>query len=679
MIMYLVGTLFGAMVSAYILAILSSLVLRSNYTLSIRAGLSFVFIASLSQLILSSIIVVTGISACLYGYFCIDSFSALFLIVIGLAGLSISLYGMEYMKIYRGLGGAWTYSLMVSLFLFSMAMLCISNNLLLFVFFWEIMTLTSIILIGWEYGKEYVARATKQYLYTMLLLNSFPLILGVSMLWASYGTLQLSSLEKMIDTHNLAWLLSIVMLYIAFTAKAGLYPLHFWLPDAHPAAPSNISSLLSGVMIKMGAYGLFGVMLRYLHPPIILYYLLLIQALLSIFWGSIKAISEDHAKRLLAYSSVSQIGYIMVPLSLSAISLGFNKALSALLLAAGLAYLFAHSIFKTLLFLTSGCYIYVYGSADLDNVANIGMVSKTAMISIIIGSLSLAGLPPLLGYIAKLSIYASILRGASPLYSIIAAIVIALSPLTLLYSVKYMAPALRLVEKKMIREKIGYPMTAGMLIPVVSLVLFGLYSIFGLFTDISWRYYSPVTSTAPIEAGLIHVISPYGYYLPLIVSASIALGLLLGYIDRGRDVVTSRIWTTGYIIPPNKHLLRPSYLYIEFSKLFKPAMGFSHEVYECLVWRIPSKIVYSGIASRITRFFGGLNGWFATKARGLAEKYSRIKEFKLDELAGSSVLAAVRMFGNMARLIIVSPIALFTTALLILSIIVLIILLFWWV
>ena len=678
MIMDLASTLFGIMASAYALAIIIPLALRNNYTLSIRAGLSFVFIASLSQLILSSMIMIRGSSACLYGYFCIDSFSALFLAIIGLAGLSISLYGMEYMELYKGLGGAWAYSLMVSLFLSSMAMLCISDNLLLFLFFWEVMTLTSIILIGWEYGKKQVVRATKQYLYTMLLLNSFPLILGVSMLWAGYGTLQLSSLEKIISTRSPAWLLSIIMFYIAFTAKAGLYPLHFWLPDAHPAAPSNISSLLSGVMIKMGVYGLFGVMLRYLHPPVILYYLLLVQALLSIFWGSIKAVGENHAKRLLAYSSVSQIGYILVPLSLSAITLGFDRVLSALLLAAGLAYLFAHSIFKTLLFLTSGCYIYVYGSAGLDDVANIGAVSRTAMISIVVGSLSLAGLPPLLGYIAKLSIYASILRGASPLYSVITAMVIALSPLTLLYSVKYMAPALRLVEKKVVRGKIGYPMRAGMLVPVVLLVVFGLYSIFGLFTSISMRFYG-VAGNASVEAGLIHIISPYGYYFPLIVFASIGLGLLLGYIDRGKDVVTSRVWTTGYIIPPDKHLIRPSHLYIEFSRIFEPLTGFSHEVYECLVWRIPSKIVYSGIASRITRFFGGLNTWFAAKARGLAEKYSGIREFKLDELAGSSVVAAVRVFGNMARLIIVSPIALFTIALLILSVIILVILLFWWV
>ncbi len=664
----------GASLIAYSLSIVVSLIVRKSYSASIRYGLALVSLASVLQLTAALIVLFSGLSLNFYNVFYIDRFNSIFIAMISLAGFTASLYGINYMEIYREIGGSSVFSMMLALFLSSMTMLCMARNLLLFVFFWEIMTLSSIILIGWEYNKRAVVRATKQYLYTMLLLNSLPLIIASAILWSSYGVTDFFKLKEIVSMSSpkLAWILSLSLLYIVFTSKAGLYPLHYWLPDAHPAAPSNISSLLSGVMIKMGVYGLFGIMFRFLSAPQVFYYVLIVQGLLSIFWGSIKAIGEDHAKRLLAYSSISQIGYIVVPLGLSILSYSISPILSTVLLAAGLAYMFAHSMFKTLLFLTSGCYLYLFNTADLNEIKGLGSTNKILLFSIIVGAFSLAGLPPLMGFLAKLSIYASTLLGGELVYGIIAFLLIALSPLTILYSVKYMIPAIRIGENSNAR-KIGGAMNLGMIITALALIVLGVYSILGVFLNAANVFYRSET-TMSTATGFYYSIPPYAYYFPLLIALSIASGIILAYIDRGHDVRIGGVWTTGYIIPQAYHRIRPRYIYQELTSIFKPLTVFSHEVYNCIVWRIPVGITNSGIANKITSFFDKLNEWNAQKIRNFAEKYSRLREFKLDELAGSSITALIKVFSYIARLIIVSPIALFTIAVLILSIIILVLL-----
>ncbi len=666
-LVYLVYMVFSLYVSGCIIPVF----LYRDQRLSIRVGLVFGSFASLLLVIVSMAVVLTSTRVYIDGVFEIDGFSAIFLAVIGLAGLSSSIYGLGYMDIYSEIGGGWLYSVLFNGFLLSMALLPMITDLLWFVFVWEIMTLTSIVLIGWDYNTKHVVYATKQYMYAMLILNSILLITSTALAWMHYGTTSLKDIQRLISYSDPVWMIILVSMYIAFTSKTGLFPLHFWLPDAHPAAPSNVSSLLSGVMIKMGVYGLVGILYRYLGLPTWLYYVLLVQGLLSIIWGSIKAIGENHAKRLLAYSSISQIGYITVPISLAFIIYPQNAVAGEILLASALLYLYAHSLFKTLLFLASGCYIYMCGTAQLDKVKGVAWIDKALFIGLLVGVFSIAALPPFMGFLAKITLYGATLLGNNLLYGVVAVLLIALSPLTLLYSLKLLVPAIHLRFDHTSIKRITASMRIGLLLPSILLVVLGVYVLYGGFLSVATGFLEGA-STGISEASLVQVLPPYIYYSPLLVLSVLLAGVLAGYMDSGRGIHVSSIWTTGYRIPLDRHRVRPGYLYSEFTRIFEPVTSLAHEIYYCIIYGIPSRLISTGIASGLTRFFGSLNKWLADGLVGLSKQVSRGREYKLDEAAGSAIVSIIRLVGNLARLFIVSPIGLFALALLFLSLIILI-------
>ena len=673
-------TLFYTVIVCYGLSMILPLLFIRNYKYGVRTGLVFTALASIMQIVLAVYVFLTNTAIVINDLISIDVFASYFLALVGLAGLATSIYGLEYMDLYVEIGGGWLYSIVFAAFLLSMTLLPMMKDLLLFVFFWEVMTLTSIVLIGWEYREGFVVRATKQYMFTMLLLNSIPLIMGTCILWNIYGTTNLGLLASYDVVKNPLGLLVVLLFYIAFTSKAGLFPLHYWLPDAHPAAPSNVSSLLSGVMIKMGVMGIIVILYKYLGLPTILSYLLLVQALLSIFWGSIKAVMEDHAKRLLAYSSISQIGYITAPIALAFIASRTDPLLASIMLGAGLSYMFIHSLFKTLLFLTSGCFLYVSGKIMLDEIRGMAWTSKTLVLSIIIAGFSLAGIPPLAGFMAKIMVYGSILLGKNIVHGLVVAILMSMAPLTLLYSIKYVSSTTSLSSKIELGKSIGTSMKIGMIIPALALIVLSIVSLNKFFTNLSSILLGiRVETIIPSLSDFFYlVINPYIFYGSLIVFAALIIAVIISYSDykNGKDIISKGVWTTGYIIPVNKHLIRPSYYYFEINKALSPLTGFFHEIYECLVWNIPSRIVRNGIARRIAEYFGRVNDWVWRKLCGFAEKYSRYEEYKLDEYAGSAIVSIIRLIGNIARMAVVSPIALFTIALFFLSIIMLLIILF---
>jgi multicomponent Na+:H+ antiporter subunit D len=187
-----------------------------------------------------------------------------------------------------------------------------------------------------------------------------------------------------------------LMFVVVFGNKAAIFPLHYWLPDVHPTAPSPISAMLSGVLIKVGAYGMLRVFFLIfidtldIFKPVIMY-----LALATIVVGAISAVAQTDVKRLLAYSSVSQIGYVFLGISFGSIY-GITAAL---------VYLVNHAIAKSMLFLTSGGIIHHAGTRDMRKMG--GMVDSAPLMSLmfLVGAMSIAGMPPLGGFIAKLSLF----------------------------------------------------------------------------------------------------------------------------------------------------------------------------------------------------------------------------------------------------------------------------------
>lgn len=275
----------------------------------------------------------------------------------------------------------------------------------LFVFF-EVLLLSSCGLVmalekGGVTKSSDKLEATFKYLI-LNMLGSFLMLIAVSALYATTGTLNMADisvkLSAMQAAGNLPWhVFAIGLLFIVvFGNKAAIFPLHYWLPDVHPTAPSPISAMLSGVLIKVGVYGMLRVFfyiftdLLGMFQPIII-----VLALFTIGIGAASAVAQTDVKRLLAYSSVSQIGYVFL-------GIGFGSAGA---IAASLVYLVNHAIAKSLLFLTSGGIIHHAGTRDMSKMGGMANSSPFMAAAFLIGSMSIAGLPPMGGFISKFSLF----------------------------------------------------------------------------------------------------------------------------------------------------------------------------------------------------------------------------------------------------------------------------------
>ena len=343
-------------------------------------------------------------------YLKLDPLAAFFLLpILFLSGLA-AIYGRAYMMAYRKkkpLGLSW---LFFNLLIASMAFVCLANNAILFLISWEVMALSSFFLVAFEYEKEEVRKSSwiylvASYLGTACLLPMF-LILG-----SQAGSLDFEGFAKSLSSGaaNICFILAL----IGFGTKAGIMPFHVWLPVAHPAAPSPVSAIMSGVMIKTGIYALVRTLTFLGTPPLEWGYLVLVIGIISGVLGVLFALAQHDLKRLLAYHSVENIGIIMIGIGVGMIGWSSGMpAVSALGFAGGLLHVVNHALFKGLLFLGAGSVFHSTHNLEIDQLG--GLIKKmpyTGM-SFLIGAVAISGLPPLNGFVSEFVIYMASFRGA---------------------------------------------------------------------------------------------------------------------------------------------------------------------------------------------------------------------------------------------------------------------------
>ncbi|GLI34650.1 proton-conducting transporter transmembrane domain-containing protein [Desulforhabdus amnigena] len=335
----------------------------------------------------------------------IDALSAFFLIPIFVLGALAAVYGRRYMTSYgnhKSLGAFWFfYNLLIA----GMVLVVVARNGILFLMVWEIMSLSSFFLVTFENEKESVRRAGWTYLTATHLGTAFLFILFL-MLGHQAGT-EILDFDRFTGTDissiaNIAFVLALV----GFGTKAGLVPFHVWLPEAHPAAPSHVSAVMSGAMIKTGIYGLLRIM-TLLGPPAPWWgWLLLGIGLISGILGVLFALAQHDMKRLLAYHSVENIGIITLGLGLGVLGISTDLPVLAVLgFGGGLLHVINHAFFKGLLFLGAGSVMHATGTGELDHLG--GLIKKMPWTSatFLVGSVAISGLPPLNGFVSEFLIY----------------------------------------------------------------------------------------------------------------------------------------------------------------------------------------------------------------------------------------------------------------------------------
>lgn len=337
----------------------------------------------------------------------IDNLSAFFILLISFLVFVVSIYSYGYMEHYANHRNIGIPGVLYNLFAFSMILVVITGNLFAFLVAWEIMSLVSYFLVVYESEKEDVQKAGIIYLVMTHIGTAF-ITAAFALIYKYTGQSQLDMIAygNIPDTIKS---LIFIMLLIGFGTKAGIIPLHIWLPYAHPAAPSNISALMSGVMIKTAIYGILRFIVVSAAPGEQWWgACVLIVGTVSAVLGVSYTLMEHNIKRLLAYCSIENIGIIFMCIGISMISASSgNSVLAAVALAAGLLHTFNHSVFKGLLFMGAGA---IYNSTGTKNIEKLGglikKMPKTAVF-FLIGSLSISAIPPFNGFVSEWLAYQS--------------------------------------------------------------------------------------------------------------------------------------------------------------------------------------------------------------------------------------------------------------------------------
>ena len=348
----------------------------------------------------------------------VDVLSAWFMLIINFGFLTGGFYGLFYMSAYKNQPKNLTLAAILFVLLYTaLVSLCAIQNSFVFIVVWEIMALSAFLSILFEHEKVATIKAAINYLIQSHVSIIF-LIIGFIWVAGQTGSYDFGAIHAYSLSHpGMLSMQLYLIFFIGFAIKAGFVPFHTWLPYAHPAAPSHISGIMSGVLIKIGIFGILRMLLLINVDYTSIGIFILVISLISGIYGVMLAILQHNLKKILAYSSVENIGIIGIGIGLGCIGLGTNNTvLCSLGFAGALLHALNHSLFKSLLFFTAGNVYQTTHSMDIEKMG--GLIKKMPQTAFLflIAALSISGLPPFNGFISEFILYSglfSLLHNAS--------------------------------------------------------------------------------------------------------------------------------------------------------------------------------------------------------------------------------------------------------------------------
>ena len=343
-----------------------------------------------------------------------DPLSALFALIVSVGAVAAVLYSRGYLAHYLGRKSpthiSLHYTALATMF-YAMLGVVTSEGGFSFLFFWELMTVASFLLILFDAERREVRRAALAYVI-MMHVGFALLLIGFVRLDSVCGSADFALLGEYFRTQPA---LPLFVVFLAgFGMKAGMFPMHVWLPEAHPAAPSHVSALMSGVMIKTGVYGILRVTAQIADLPTLRTagLILLVAGIVTGLWGVILAAAQNDVKRLLAYSSIENIGIVLIGLGIAALGKSSGNQLAAICgLSGALLHTLNHSLFKSLLFFGAGNILSQTHTTSLDALGGLGRHMPVTGLLFLAGTTAICALPPLNGFVSELLIYLGMLDG----------------------------------------------------------------------------------------------------------------------------------------------------------------------------------------------------------------------------------------------------------------------------
>ncbi len=369
----------------------------------------------------------------------IDALSSWFILIINFTCINGAIYGIGYTKPYSNQKSNFSlHWALYPVFHLSMIWVCMLQHSMLFLIAWELMSFSSLLLVIFDYEKKNTLKAGINYLVQMHIGVVF-LSIAFICVYVSVGSFDFRAIGTFFNSHSNIGLFA--LFFIGFGIKAGFIPFHTWLPQAHPAAPSHVSGVMSGVIVKLGIYGIFRIVTFVRHDYIIIGEVVLGISLLSGLLGIFNAAVQRNYKKMLAYCTIENIGIIGMGIGLGLMGLGNDNVF---LVVAGfggaLLHSLNHSLFKSLLFFAAGS---VFQQTHTKNMEKLGGLIKqmpqTAWV-FLLGAIAIGGLPPFNGFISEFILYRGFLEGVkSTNFSFITLMIISLASLAIIGGLSLLA------------------------------------------------------------------------------------------------------------------------------------------------------------------------------------------------------------------------------------------------
>ncbi len=340
--------------------------------------------------------------------FKLDCLSTFFLIPIFVVSPLALFYSFHYMenkeKSLRTAVNYFFFAILVA----SMALVALADNIITFALAWEIMSLSSYFLVVYDFHVR--ENRTAGYMYFIFAQAGAMFIFAAfAVIFQHTGSFNFNLISQIPDS---AKLLVFLLAFVGFGSKAGAFPLHTWLPHAHPAAPSHVSAIMSGVMIKMGIYGIMRIYFLLGASTPLIGQIVLVTGMITGILGVLYALANQDIKKLLAYSSVENIGIILIGLGIGMIGVTEkNQGMAFFGFTGALMHIFNHSIFKSLLFMGAGAVLHKTKTKNIDLLGGLMKKMPTTGKTFLAGSVAISGLPPFSGFIGEFLIYYGCFQG----------------------------------------------------------------------------------------------------------------------------------------------------------------------------------------------------------------------------------------------------------------------------
>ena len=493
-----------------------------------------------------------------YEYFPVDRLPALFLVIIAIASVATVIYSRGYLAGYFGRYSSAHFSLhYTALVALVASMMCVvlASGGFSFLFSWELMTIASFILILFEANRQETRRAALNYLVMMHIGFMF-LVAGFVMLFNATHSSSFDAIEYYFKLGNPLPLF--VVLFVGFGMKAGLFPMHIWLPEAHPAAPSHVSAIMSGVMIKTGIYGVVRLMQAIDANTELLYtigLIVLLSGIVTGLWGVIFAAMQNDVKRLLAYSSIENIGVILIGLGIAAVGHAAGSDLIGMCgMCGALLHTVNHSLFKTMLFFGAGN---IYSKMHTTTMNRMGGIAKHMPLTAALMAFAVAAicaLPPLNGFVSELFIYIGMFNGISDghevLYSVAGIIALSLIggivvlAFTKLYGVVFLGSP-RSHEVAETQEVDGCRIGA-MAIPAAFILFIGLFPQYAILPIARVAEAVTASDNTMVIDHMMPTLQTMSLISWILIAVIVALFLLKRRAQRSRTITEGPTWGCGF-------------------------------------------------------------------------------------------------------------------------------------